>query len=158
MLRGKTRRFCAIENLSVIRHCVVVNLKFHFAPLLAVALFVGCSKPVPPLTKAAPIANDLPTQAQPKLKMMKLYVGPEIVDAELALTEYEIHCGMMFRTNIQETDAMLFNLRYPQRANFWMTNCPGINFRRLYCSRRHHPGHSPSGSERTPTAWCPFGD
>jgi hypothetical protein len=31
---------------------------------------------------------------------------------------------MMFRTNIQETDAMLFNLRYPQQAGFWMKNCP----------------------------------
>ena len=32
--------------------------------------------------------------------------------------------GMMFRTNIQETDAMLFVLPQPQRANFWMKNCP----------------------------------
>ena len=31
---------------------------------------------------------------------------------------------MMFRTNIQETDAMLFVLPQPQRANFWMKNCP----------------------------------
>jgi len=32
--------------------------------------------------------------------------------------------GMMYRTNIQETDSMLFNLHIPQRASFWMTNCP----------------------------------
>jgi uncharacterized membrane protein (UPF0127 family) len=31
---------------------------------------------------------------------------------------------MMFRTNIQETDAMLFTLPTPQRADFWMKNCP----------------------------------
>jgi uncharacterized membrane protein (UPF0127 family) len=31
---------------------------------------------------------------------------------------------MMFRTNIQETDAMLFVLPGPQRASFWMKNCP----------------------------------
>jgi hypothetical protein len=31
---------------------------------------------------------------------------------------------MMFRTNIQETDSMLFVLPYPQRASFWMKNCP----------------------------------
>jgi uncharacterized membrane protein (UPF0127 family) len=31
---------------------------------------------------------------------------------------------MMFRTNIQETDAMLFVLPFPQRASFWMKNCP----------------------------------
>lgn len=55
---------------------------------------------------------------------MKIYLGPEIIDAELALSDEEIHTGMMFRTNIQETDAMLFNLRYPQQAAFWMKNCP----------------------------------
>ncbi len=55
---------------------------------------------------------------------MKIYLGAETLDTELALTDEEIHCGMMFRTNIQETDSMLFNLRYPQQANFWMKNCP----------------------------------
>jgi len=55
---------------------------------------------------------------------MKLYLGAETLDAELALSPKEIQTGMMFRTNILETDAMLFNLRYPQQANFWMKNCP----------------------------------
>jgi len=55
---------------------------------------------------------------------MKIFLGPETLDAELALTPKEEQTGMMFRTNIQETDAMLFNLRYPQRADFWMKNCP----------------------------------
>jgi uncharacterized membrane protein (UPF0127 family) len=32
--------------------------------------------------------------------------------------------GMMFRTNIQETDSMLFVLPVTQQANFWMKNCP----------------------------------
>ncbi len=55
---------------------------------------------------------------------MKLYLGAETLDAELALTDEQIRTGMMFRTNILETDAMLFDLRYPQQANFWMKNCP----------------------------------
>ena len=55
---------------------------------------------------------------------MKLYLGAEMLDAELALTLRQIQTGMMFRTNIQDTDAMLFNLRVPQPANFWMKNCP----------------------------------
>lgn len=46
------------------------------------------------------------------------------LEAELALTEKEEMTGMMFRTNIQETDAMIFVLPQPQRANFWMKNCP----------------------------------
>ncbi len=62
--------------------------------------------------------------AQPKLQTMKIYLGAEMLDAELALTAQEEMTGMMFRTNIQETDAMLFVLPYPQRADFWMKNCP----------------------------------
>src|ERR1035438_9352512 len=57
-------------------------------------------------------------QAQPKLRTMKLYLGAETLDAELALTPKEEQTGMMFRTNIQETDAMLFRLPEPQRASF----------------------------------------
>jgi uncharacterized membrane protein (UPF0127 family) len=66
----------------------------------------------------------VPTHAQPKLPTMKVYLGDETLDAELALTEKEMITGMMFRTNIQETDAMLFVLPSPQRASFWMKNCP----------------------------------
>jgi hypothetical protein len=68
-------------------------------------------------------ANE-PTHAQPKLATMKLYMGAESLDAELALTPRQEQTGMMFRTNIQETDAMLFPLPYPMRASFWMKNCP----------------------------------
>ncbi len=66
----------------------------------------------------------LPKQAQPKLRTMSIYLGAETLAAELALTVQEEMTGMMFRTNILETDAMLFDLRSPQRASFWMKNCP----------------------------------
>jgi len=96
-----------------------------FALSLAVALFAGCTKPDASTTLNTLTADDLlPTHAQPKLPTMKIYLGAETFDAELALTAEQIQCGMMFRTNIQETDAMLFNLRYPQQAAFWMKNCP----------------------------------
>ena len=110
-----------------------MNLKNFLTLLLALALFAGCGKAGPP-TAATPVAtsaplaataeDNLPQHAQPKLRTMKLYLGAEMFDAEIALTDAEVHCGMMYRTNIQETDAMLFNLRYPQQANFWMKNCP----------------------------------
>ena len=31
---------------------------------------------------------------------------------------------MMYRTNIQDTDAMIFVLPFPQQASFWMYHCP----------------------------------
>lgn len=55
---------------------------------------------------------------------MKIYLGPEVLEAELALTETEEMTGMMYRTNIQDADAMLFVLPVTQRASFWMKNCP----------------------------------
>lgn len=93
--------------------------------LLVATLFAGCSKPDPaeqikPLT----LADVLPKQAQPKLPTMKIYLGAETLDTELALTPLEEETGMMFRTNIQDADSMLFVLPTPQQASFWMMNCP----------------------------------
>jgi hypothetical protein len=112
-----------VEKPPRVRHIDRVKFKFLFVLLLAAGWFAGCAKSSPP---AAPVAAwpGEPKHAQPKLQTMKIYLGAEIFDAELALTQTEVMTGMMFRTNIQETDAMLFNLRYPQQAGFWMKNCP----------------------------------
>jgi len=87
-------------------------------------LLAGCAKSTPTAAPVAAAVPDEPTQAQPKLRTMKIYLGAETLDAELALSPKEEQTGMMFRTNIQETDAMLFPLPYPMRASFWMKNCP----------------------------------
>ena len=64
---------------------------------------------------------------------MKIFLGTEhdnlfrpveTLYAELALTPMQQETGMMFRTNIQDSDAMLFPLPVTQRASFWMMNCP----------------------------------
>ena len=94
-----------------------------FSLVLISVLLAGCKKNE---TVVAPHAPEIftPTEAQPKLPTMKIYLGAETLDAELATTEREEQTGMMFRTNIQEADAMLFVLPVPQRAAFWMNNCP----------------------------------
>lgn len=69
-------------------------------------------------------ADLVPTHAQAKLPTMMIYLGNQTLEPELALTTKEQITGMMFRTNIQETDAMLFVLHSPQQASFWMKNCP----------------------------------
>ncbi len=92
--------------------------------LLGAAGLDGCRKPAPVEIKPPSIDDILPKQAQPKLRTMKIYLGAEQLDAELALTAQEEMTGMMYRTNIQETDSMLFILPVPQRASFWMKNCP----------------------------------
>jgi hypothetical protein len=91
--------------------------------LLAASLLAGCKKPGA-VAPTPSVDELLPKQAQPKLRTMKIYLGAETLDAELALTAEQEHAGMMFRTNIAETDAMIFVFEQPQRAKFWMKNCP----------------------------------
>ena len=93
--------------------------------LILAGVLAGCKPATPPAAPTdAESLNLLPTHAQPKLPTLKLYLGAETLDAELALTPRQEQTGMMFRTNILETDAMLFDLRFPQRASFWMMHCP----------------------------------
>ena len=102
-----------------------LELAPFFALALLAAFLVGCDKPA---TKSAVnwSASDyyVPTQAQPRLPTIKIYLGPETMDAELAVTREEEATGLMYRTNVDDSTAMLFDLHQPQRASFWMTNCP----------------------------------
>jgi uncharacterized membrane protein (UPF0127 family) len=93
------------------------------ALLLAAMFWAGCQKSAD-VAPAPSVDNRLPTQAQPKLQTIKIYLGAETLDAELALTPQQEMTGMMFRRNLLETDAMLFVLPVQQRASFWMKNCP----------------------------------
>jgi uncharacterized protein len=83
----------------------------------------GCNKPASPAT--GPVADpSLPAAAQPKLSTMRLWLGAEEINAELALTGEQLQTGMMFRTNLAENAGMLFVFPLPHRASFWMKNCP----------------------------------
>ncbi len=68
------------------------------------------------------INPNLPTTAQPKLATMKLWLGAEELETELALTDRERETGMMFRTKMAESEGMLFVFPAPYRASFWMMN------------------------------------
>jgi uncharacterized protein len=112
-----------IENGGGLRQIHRVKFGKLFTLALAATLFFGCKKKETPETSPSP-ENFLPTRAQPKLPTMKIYLGAEILDTELAVTPEEEMTGMMFRTNIPESDSMLFVLPTPQHASFWMKNCP----------------------------------
>ncbi len=91
--------------------------------VLALALAAGCKKAETTPTQPAAV-NWEPTHAQPTLPMMKIYLGAQTLNAELATTAREEMTGMMFRTNVTDQSAMLFVFPFPQQANFWMKNCP----------------------------------
>ncbi len=61
-------------------------------------------------------------QGQPRLRSMKIYLGPKELDAELALTDEQRMAGMMYRTNMGEGEGMLFVFPVPHRTGFWMKN------------------------------------
>jgi len=83
--------------------------------------FAGCSKP-PPSAPALPAMPAIPIAAQPKLATIKLWIGPEEMTTEMALTELQEQAGMMFRTNMAENEGMIFVFPEPLRASFWMKN------------------------------------
>ena len=66
--------------------------------------------------------QDLPTQPNPRLQALRLFVGAHEVKAELALTEMQIRTGMMFRTNVVEDETMLFVFPNAHQVGFWMKN------------------------------------
>ena len=101
----------------------VKNAKLLAGLLLAGTLLAGCKNSGETATPPS-LEDRLPKQAQPKLPTMKIYLGAETLDAEMALTPEQEMTGMMFRTNIAETDAMIFVFAQPMRASFWMKNCP----------------------------------
>lgn len=107
----------------VTRFCVIA--------IAVLSIISGCGRPegatAPPApvaqTNAAPsIPGWPPVKAQPKLQTMKLYVGPEVVTAELAMNQVQIATGMMFRTEMGENEGMLFVFAGPHRPAFYMKN------------------------------------
>ena len=102
----------------------VLNLAGAHLLLAGLILCGGCEKKVesaPQLTGAIGISE--PTEAQPKLPTVKLWLGSEQMDAEMCATPRQTQTGMMFRKSMGENDGMIFNLGYDQQASFWMKNC-----------------------------------
>jgi hypothetical protein len=91
---------------------------------LAALPLAGCNQNAPPSAPVAGAVNHEPTQAQPKLATIRLWLGAEEVKAEMALNSEQVRTGMMFRTNLDEMAGMIFVFTRPVQAEFWMKNCP----------------------------------
>jgi uncharacterized protein len=79
--------------------------------------------------RAAPMLvsrSDIPRaeqgRPQPRLPTVKLWIGTNELTAEVAHTMPQIMTGMMWRTNMAETEGMIFVFARPHRAQFWMRN------------------------------------
>src|SRR5262245_57378203 len=82
----------------------------------------ACEKQAAAPPASEPAANGEPRQAQPRLQTIKLWLGAEEMNTELALTFNQVQTGMMYRTNMAENESMLFVFSRPHRASFWMKN------------------------------------
>jgi uncharacterized membrane protein (UPF0127 family) len=104
-------------------------MKRVFLSVLALAvILIGCGKSPAPTPSTAPVATAAippePTQAQPKLQTIRLWLGTEELTAEMALSPVQRQTGLMFRTNMDEMDGMIFVFPSPYQVGFWMLNCP----------------------------------
>ena len=109
-----------VERNGFFAQCWRVKWIVLTAVLLATIAGGGCDRATsPPPTLAG---HALPTQAQPKLRTIKLWIGSREMITEMALTGLEQETGMMFRTNMAENEGMIFVFDHPERASFWMMN------------------------------------
>ena len=96
--------------------------------LTLVVLVCGCQRQAEaPLAAEAPRPTPSPAPnivgtPQPKLRSIKLWLGPQEITVEQAMTEEEIRAGMMFRKDMAENEGMLFIFGAPMQASFWMRN------------------------------------
>ena len=111
--------------------------KFGQALMLVALLGAGCGssdRPGNASTAQAPATktnaassntrplSESPTEAQPKLKTLKFWLGAEELITELAISPKEIETGMMFRTQMAENEGMIFVFAGPRQVAFWMRN------------------------------------
>ena len=94
--------------------------------LAALLLTGGCEKEKPVLPPNTTVPNPPATaensQAQPRLKTLKLYLGAAELTVEIADENLERQAGMMHRTTMPKNEGMLFVFPYPHQSGFWMKN------------------------------------
>jgi uncharacterized protein len=112
-----------VESRRDFRQFTGVKAMKWISLVLAAAMLAGCKKAETAQAKPAD-GHWEPTNAQPTLPKLTIYLGAQTLNAELATTAREEQTGMMFRTNVTDQSAMLFVFPFPQQANFWMKNCP----------------------------------
>ncbi|HEV8541528.1 MAG TPA: DUF192 domain-containing protein [Verrucomicrobiae bacterium] len=114
----------------------------HRASLaLASLLLAACKEDKPATSSAAPRPAPSPAtniaridesreipraehgNPQPKLPALPLWIGTNELKTEIAHTWPQIMTGMMWRTNIEEMEGMLFVMPgEPNKVGFWMRN------------------------------------
>ncbi len=116
-----------VQGGCVDRHTAAILLA---SSLLA---FAGCDRHTPAALAASRSSSSsadstlaLLDDGRPQtgLPRLSLYLGAKELNAELAMTAAAIQKGLMWRTNVPETEGMLFVFARPHQTAFWMKNVP----------------------------------
>src|SRR5215468_8813721 len=103
-----------VEKRACLSHSKAMN-KVWIPGLLLLLAGCGSKQATAPAPIPVAAAPGLPTQAQPRLQTIKLWMGAEEMVTELALTGIQQQTGMMFRTNMPENEGMLFVFGVPHQ-------------------------------------------
>ncbi len=95
--------------------------------IVGVCFCAGCKKAGLSAPAQTPAPNPPPgtlymTNAQPKLPTIKLWLGAQELNTEVARNPIQIFTGMMFREKMAENEAMLFVFPGPDYRSFYMRN------------------------------------
>ncbi len=113
---------------NLVRENIMPAMKRYALVMLAWSVCVvltGCKRAVntpQSVAKVDPVHGHL-LHALPKLPTVKLRLGEHELVAEIARKPVEIATGMMFRTNLNENEGMLFVFSAPGPKNFYGRNC-----------------------------------
>ncbi|MCP5521444.1 MAG: DUF192 domain-containing protein [Verrucomicrobiales bacterium] len=99
----------------------------RLAALASLMLLAGCQPADPAPASPPSVSRREPgqlylNQAQPKLDTLKLWIGTQEVETEIARRPTEIATGMMHRTNMVDGTGMLFVFARPEPRSFYMRN------------------------------------
>jgi uncharacterized protein len=113
-------------SLSLLHYDARMDLPKLIRILPLAFVLVACDKnEVPPPVDTARSTN-APTlyldHALPKLTTIKLWIGAQEMNTELAVRDAELATGMMYRKEMGTNDGMLFIFGRPHRAAFYMRN------------------------------------
>ena len=97
------------------------RLHLGLALLVVLSCAWGCRRSAPPPGEDSAL-NEVPSQAQPRLPTLTLWLDDQRLTSEIARQPLEVMTGMMFRTNMPSDEGMLFVFNDADRRGFWMKN------------------------------------
>lgn len=97
-----------------------------FSLLTASTLLCSCKPEKESQTSSSDKSSEesgfFPTEANPELRKVKLWIGAKEIEAEVAITPLQIATGVMFRESLETDKGMIFVFPQPREVAFYNKN------------------------------------